>query len=140
MNEYFAREYAYSKIGVPIYGEISGRKYERTNIVAGYFKSELTGKMLYKENMTAELFEDWFENILLPGVPRKSYIIMDNAPFHRKKVIHAIGRKRKCRVIFLPAYSPDLNNIEQQWAIRKRRLRKNMQHHPTFLNALLFNL
>jgi len=109
-------------------------------VVAGYFKKELTGKMLYKENMTSKLFEDWFENILLPGIPRKSFVIMDRARFHRKKFLELIARKRRCRVILLPTYSPDLNDIEQQWAIKKRKLRKNAQHHPTFLNALVFNL
>jgi transposase len=139
-NEFYSRQYAYSRIGTPVYGEVPGRKLRRTNVVAGYYKHKLVGKMLYEESMTSKLFENWFEKILLPEIPRKSFIIMDNAPFHNKKALRTIGRKKKCRVIFLPAYSPDLNDIEPQWANAKRKLRKNAQHHPTFFNALIFNL
>jgi len=139
-DECYSREYAYSKIGVPVHGEISGLKYERTNLVAGYFKGELIAKQLYKENTTSALFVDWFANLLLPKIPRKSFIILDNATFHPKKVLRQLARKRKCRILFLPPYSPDLNDIEKQWANKKRKLRKNMQFHPTFFNALLFNL
>jgi len=139
-NEFYTREFAYSKIGKPVFGEKSGRKFGRTNLVAGYFKGELVAKMLYKENTKSGIFEDWFKNLLLPTIPRKSYIILDNATFHRKKVLRTLAHRRKCRALFLPPYSPDLNDIEQQWANRKRKLRKNLQHHPSFFNALVFNL
>jgi len=96
--------------------------------------------MLYKENTKHQLFEDWFENLLLTQIPRKSYIVLDNATFHRKKNLHAIARKRKCRLLFLPPYSPDLNDIEKQWANKKRNLRKNAHTHSSFFNALLFKI
>ena len=139
-NEFYSRESAYSKIGTPVYGKKPGRKFERTNLVAGLLKGKLLAKMLYKENTKSGLFEDWFENLLLPKIPRKSFIVLDNATFHRKKRLQRIARKRKCRALFLPPYSPDLNEIEKQWANRKRKLRKNCHHHPTFFNALVFNL
>ena len=139
-NEFYSRESAYSKVGAPVYGEKPGRRYGRTNLVAGYFKGRLVAKMLYNASTKSRLFEDWFENLLLPSVPRKSFIVLDNATFHRKKALRKLARKRKCRLLFLPPYSPDLNDIEKQWANRKRKLRKNIQFHPTFFNALLFNL
>ena len=139
-NEFYAREFAYSKIGTPVDGEISGRKFSRTNLVAGYHKNRLVGKMLYNENTTSALFENWFKEILLPEIPRKSIIVLDNATFHNRNKLRKIALKKKCRAVFLPPYSPELNDIEQQWAIRKRKLKKNASAHPTFFNALLFNL
>jgi len=44
-------------------GKISGRKYERTNIVAGLQNGQVVGKLLYKETMKAKLFEEWFKKI-----------------------------------------------------------------------------
>ena len=66
-------------------------------------------------------------------------MIMDNAPFHKanktKKLIESVGCIRK----YQPEYSPDLNPIEQQWAIIKRKYRKHktngMKHHEAVNQA-----
>ncbi|XP_063386703.1 uncharacterized protein LOC134672680 [Cydia fagiglandana] len=39
----------------------------------------------YHEDMTAALFERWFENQLLPNIPAGSVIVMDNAPYHSRQ-------------------------------------------------------
>lgn len=36
----------------------------------------------YHENMTAELFQEWFKKTLLPKLPPQSIIVMDNAKYH----------------------------------------------------------
>jgi len=42
---------------------------------------------------------------------------MDNASFHKsnltKELIESVG----CKLLFQPHYSPDMNPIEQQWAM-----------------------
>ncbi|KAJ8933307.1 hypothetical protein NQ318_015301 [Aromia moschata] len=38
----------------------------------------------YHEDMTANLFEKWFSEQLLPNIPPKSVIVMDNAPYHSR--------------------------------------------------------
>lgn len=41
----------------------------------------------YHEDMTSSLFEEWFMNKLLPSLPPKSVIVMDNASYHSRQVI-----------------------------------------------------
>ena len=36
----------------------------------------------YHGQMTASIFKKWFTEQLLPNIPKKSFIIMDNAPYH----------------------------------------------------------
>lgn len=46
---------------------------------------------------------------------------MDNAPIHRKSIIRQLVEEAGHQVIFLPKYSPDLNDIEHDFSALKRR-------------------
>ena len=63
---------------------------------------------------------------LLPKIPEKSVIVMDNAIFHKrhdtKQAITDLGHILE----YLPAYSPDFNPIEHKWAQAKAIRRR---HH-----------
>lgn len=58
----------------------------------------------------------------MPVIPVGAVIIMDNAPFHRKKRLFAIAKRYGVNLLFLPAYSPNFNPIEKSWA--------NLKHWP----------
>ena len=58
----------------------------------------------------------YFARVLLPSIPKGSVIILDNASFHRSPSTLAIVEAAGCALMFLPAYSPDLNPIEHAWA------------------------
>jgi transposase len=77
----------------------------------------------YNGSMNGERFERWFEFRLLNEVKTGCAIIMDRASFHRKKQLEKIGGKASVNLLFLPAYSPDFNSIEKDWANMKRALR-----------------
>jgi hypothetical protein len=61
--------------------------------------------------MKSWLFEFWFA-MLLQTMGAGYWFIMDNATFHRKVVLREMAVAAGCHVLFLPAYSPDLNDIE----------------------------
>ena len=47
---------------------------------------------------------------------------MDRAGFHKKKRLNEMCSKANVNLIFLPAYSPDFNPIEKDWANMKKAL------------------
>ena len=53
---------------------------------------------------------------------KKIHLIVDNARYYKNKLIKAYLKKRKCRIklLFLPAYSPNLNFIERLWHFMKK--------------------
>ena len=51
-----------------------------------------------------------------------NYVILDNAPVHNKQELNEIDVCNGINIIFLPAYSPDLNPIEKCWANFKKKL------------------
>ena len=78
------------------------------------------------------------EELLVPTLTRGEIVCMDNNPIHKldeiEDAIEAVG----AGVLFLPAYSPDLNPIENCWSKVKSRLRSlKPRTLPDLLDALV---
>ena len=110
------REYGWSERGIPLMGTVSGHKFQRTGIVAAQRGKSILAPLTYEGAMDSLLFETWFENYLLPALPEKTVIVMDNASFHRKSKLFGLTEKAGHLLIFLPPYSPELNPIENFWS------------------------
>ena len=97
--------------------------------------------MQYSGTTNSILFEYWFEQYFLPCLPKDAVIVMDNAAFHRKKQLFKIVEKQKKTLIFLPAYSPELNPIEKFWSFLKHWLKMNIRFFNSLDNAIstIFN-
>ena len=52
------------------------------------------------------------------------FIVMDNAPIHRKEIVDPIIIERGYTPVYLPPYSPELNPIEMFWKVLKDRVRR----------------
>jgi putative transposase len=76
--------------------------------------------MVFTRSLNAEGFEGWLSLYLLPSLTITSVLIMDNAPIHRKTVIKQLVEEAGHQVVFLPKYSPDLNDIEHDFSALKR--------------------
>ena len=125
VNRYYHRTHGRAKRGVRVHGVKHGKRFKRTNIVGAKWGDKHIAVQTYEHATTAAFFEDWFEFELIPLIPEWSVVIMDNASFHRKKVLRAIAERYGIIVLFLPPYSPDFNPIEKSWANFKRWLRDN---------------
>ena len=130
------REYARSPRGQKVVAKISGKKFKRTNIVAGICLGEWVAPLEYSGTTDSALFEYWFENCLLKEVNTGSTIVLDNATFHRKTILPELAKEYHCNVLFLPPYSPNLNPIEHKWAWLKRTLRKILADFDSLDHAL----
>ncbi len=103
--------------------ERPGRRFKRLNIIAGQIGTQVIAPYYYDWTTTAAWFEVWFEWHLCPLLPANTYIIMDNARFHRKVELERIAKFYALEIIWLPPYSPDKNQIEKLWANLKNWLR-----------------
>ena len=137
IDECLYRQYARALCGQRVVAKISGRKFKRTNILAGICDGKWVAPLEYMGTTNSVLFEYWFEECLLKEVVEGSIIILDNATFHKKSVLPALAEKYSCEVLFLPPYSPDLNPIEKKWAWLKRKLCSILPDFLSFDEALL---
>ena len=135
-TEHYSREYGLAPRGEKVYGEVSGKRYKRTNIVSAQCGNEYIATFVYDWATKAVWFEVWFEWHLCPLLSPGKVIIMDNALFHRKPKLEQIARIYGLRIIWLPPYSPDLNRIEKLWANLKNWLKSFARLFDTIQNAI----
>jgi len=150
-DEDYAREYGYAPRGEKVYGEVTGTPHSRTNVVAAYKDdtrkpesdkppNELVAPFAFKGSMNADLFEGWVENVFVPTLtnPANSWLIIDNARFHKPDNLRAIAETYGFHLLFLPKYSPDLNPIENVWANVKAWLRLYLHIIGNFGDAFAY--
>jgi len=126
IEQHNSSEYGYALRGEKIYEKVHGKRYARTNIVAGKQGDKIIGATEFNGTMKAARFETWFLLIFLPLLVAGTVIVMDNAKFHRKIQLRALVALQGCKIIFLPKYSPDLNPIEKLWANLKYFLKHSL--------------
>ena len=134
MDHRLSREWGRAPRGERIYEAVTGKRRERTSIIAASQKSRLVAPFVFQGSCNAEVVDTYFEKVLLPALPPGSVIVLDNARFHQSPTTAALVAAVGCALLFLPAYPPDPNPIEHIWAAFKTRLRKDL---PTAADPFL---
>lgn len=70
-----------------------------------------------------EVFQAYVRWVLCPTLRAGDIVIMDNLSPHKSDPTLALIQEAGAEVLFLPAYSPDLNPIEKMWSKIKNYLR-----------------
>lgn len=115
------RRHGWAKRGTILYGFVHGNNHKSTNLIMAQRNGKWFAAETFQENCTAQRVNEWLEKTLIPKLEKPSVIVMDNAPFHKKVEIRRILKKQGHVVLFLPAYSPDFNPIENSFGIIKRK-------------------
>jgi transposase len=69
-----------------VVGEVKGKHFVRTSIVAALKDGEIFAPFAFTGTMNGDLFEGWLESVFVPALknPEKSVLVLDNASFHKK--------------------------------------------------------
>ena len=92
--------------------------------IAGLRCHALSAPWVIDGPITRLAFETYIETQLAPTLQKGDVVILDNLPVHKSKKAAQRLKQRGAWFLFLPAYSPDLNPIEQTFAKIKAHLRK----------------
>jgi transposase len=68
--------------------------------------------------------EAYVGRVLVPTLRPGQVVVLDNLSAHKGEEVRNLIEAAGCRLLFLPAYSPDFNPIELAFAKVKERLRR----------------
>ena len=80
-----------------------------------------------------ESFRAYVEVVLVPTLQPGDMVVMDNLSPHKSDPTLVLITQAGAQVVFLPAYSPDLNPIEKMWRKVKALLRAAEARTPAQL-------
>ena len=128
------RHYGRSPRGERLVAGVPHGHWKTLTLVAALRIDGLTAPYVIDGAMDGPSFLAYVDQVLVPTLRKGDIVFMDNLRTHKiagvREAIEAVG----ARVRYLPAYSPDLNPIEQAFSRLKAALRKGATRT---VNALL---
>jgi transposase len=111
--------------GERAFGSVPRNRGKNTTLIASMTLRGAMGECMAVEGSTkAFVFEAYVERFLAPSLSPGQVVVMDNLGAHKTGRVRELIERRECELWFLPAYSPDLNPVEEAFSKVKARLRK----------------
>jgi transposase len=97
---------------------------KNTTLLSSMTLSGMGPSLAVEGATTAAVFETYVDQVLIPSLRRGQIVVMDNLGAHRPKRVRELIEGAGCELLYLPAYSPDYNPIEEAFSKIKNLLRK----------------
>jgi transposase len=97
--------------------------WKTTTFIAALRHDRIAAPYVFDGPINGERFLAWVEQALVPTLIPGNIVIMDNLGSHKVAGVREAIEAARASVRYLPAYSPDLNPIEQVFAKLKGILR-----------------
>ena len=86
-------QYALRRRGMRVNISMSGKHPPRIRLIAAQCEDAVVAPHTHNRTMKASGVEKCFGDKLLKKLPKEHVVIMDNAAFHKKEVLHQIAKK-----------------------------------------------
>lgn len=110
--------------GTRLHDQVPHGKWTTLTFVAALRCDQITAPCVFNGPINGESFRAYVEQFLVPTLSAGDIVIMDNLGSHKSRAVRDAIRSVGAHRLFLPAYSPDLNPIEQVFAKLKALLRR----------------
>ena len=109
--------------GERVHASAPAGRWQSTTMLSSIRLDGSTACMAIPGATDTEVFRSYVREVLCPTLRPGDLVIMDNLAPHKSDPTLRLIRKVGAKVLFLPAYSPDLNPIEKMWSKVKALLR-----------------
>src|SRR5579884_147204 len=116
--------YAYAPRGERAIGKVPRNYGAIMTLIASLSLDGMGPAFLLDGAADGTAFEIYIEQILAPSLRPGQIVVLDNLSIHLSPRVKQAIEARGCRLLFLPAYSPDLSPIEEAFSKLKTVLRR----------------
>lgn len=116
--------YGRSQVGERVYDQKPTYPSTTVSTVAILSEEGMVSTFTYTGSLNAELFILYLGAYVLPILKNGRTLIMDRHPVHRAKSIQKYLKQNNIKFLYLPAYSPELNPIEEAFSKIKQYIKK----------------
>jgi transposase len=110
--------------GERLVGSVPHGHWKTITLVAGLRHDAIVAPFVIDGPLDGTIFRTYVERCLAPTLDRGDIVFMDNLRTHKVAGVKEAIEAADAMAIYLPAYSPDLNPIEQVFSKLKALLRK----------------
>jgi transposase len=129
--------YGWAPRGQAACGSAPRNRGPNTSLLAAMSAKGLLGSLSVEGSVDREVFVTYLDQVLCPALRPGQVVILDNLSVHKGPEVLRRIEARGCRLVFLPAYSPDFNPIEGAFSKLKAFLRRaQARTQRTLENAL----
>jgi transposase len=123
-NTSLTPQYAWSRRGERAHARVPRNWGANVTLLASMSVKGMGPCLAVEGPTTKAVFEAYLERVLAPSLRPGQVMVMDNLSSHKGSRVRELVEARGCELVYLPAYSPDLNPIEEAFAKLKSLLRK----------------
>ncbi len=123
-NTALAPTHAWSRRGERAHLWAPRNRGKNTTLLASMSSEGMGPTLAVQGGTNKAVFEAYVEWVLGPTLRTGQVVVMDNLAAHKGEEVRELIEARGCEVLFLPAYSPDYNPIEEAFSKIKGLLRK----------------
>ena len=98
--------------------------WKTTTFISAFRLDGLFAPLVVDGAINGALFEKYIRQEVAPHLRSGDILVMDNLQTHKVKGVVEAVAERDASVLYLPAYSPDFNPIEQVFSKIKNELRR----------------
>ncbi len=122
-NTSMARTHARSPSGERAFAKKPAAKGKNITIMGALGAAGMVAVAAMLGSMTKADFVAFLRDTLFPRMRRGQTLVMDNLRSHHSKEVAELAALCGIHLVFVPAYSPDMNPIEHAWSKIKGFLR-----------------
>jgi transposase len=110
-------------VGERLVAAVPHGHWKTTTLLAALGHRGMRCSMTLDGAVNRDAFEAFVRQVLVPSLSAGDVVVMDNLSSHKGPRVRAMVEAAGASVLYLPAYSPDLNPIELAFAKLKQLLR-----------------
>jgi len=127
------RRYGRAAPGARVHDAVPGDKGGNVSTIGAIDRTGIRTGLSVPGALEGETLVFCVEELRAPTLKRGDLVVMENCPIHTLDESEDLVDARGAGVVFLPAYSPDLNPIAPCWSKVKARLRALKPRTPAAL-------